>query len=85
MTIPRTGALLRRGTEGLTPAHLRELLDSSAKVDEIIAEIEQRRSVYLEAEAAAQTAVDALPDSFRDFHQNHRPRPSEGRLRPARA
>jgi hypothetical protein len=58
MPIPRTGALLRRGTEGLTPAHLKELLDNSDKVDAIIAEIGERRSVYLEAEAAAQARVD---------------------------
>ncbi len=58
MSLPRTGAILRRGTGGLTNQHFKELLDNADKVDEIIAEIEARRAVYIETEAAAKARVD---------------------------
>ena len=51
------GKLIRRGPGTLNQAQFKWLLDRSEKVDEILKEIDARRDVYLEAEAAAQARI----------------------------
>ncbi len=53
----KTGVILRRGTDGLTPAHLQHLLDNADKVQAITDEIEKRRAVFVKTEAAAMARV----------------------------
>lgn len=51
--------LLRRGTGGLTPAQLKDLLDNAPKVQAILDDIDARRAVFLETEKKTGAAADA--------------------------
>lgn len=80
---PGAGAILRRGTAGLNPEHLKFLVENADKVQEILDKIEQERAGYIElrqsvekasaelAEAAEanEAAVDALTDAQVAFDQ----------------
>ena len=56
---PTAGRILRRGMDGLTPSQFKYLLDNAEKVDEIIADINARRDVYLETVKMATARVEA--------------------------
>jgi len=59
----RPGALLRRGTDGLTPAQLSELLNNPKKVKELVDGIEDKRKIFMATEATATAALKALEDA----------------------
>ncbi len=55
------GTLLRRrGTDGLTPVMLDDLLKNPQKVQKILDDIDARRAVYLETEKRTQVTIDKL-------------------------
>lgn len=63
----KAGKILRRGTDGLSPAQLKELLDNPDKVQAIIDDIEARRAVFLETEAATKARLAELEKTEADL------------------
>ena len=61
------GKILRRGTDGLTPAQLKELLDNTDKVQGILDEIEARRKVFLDTEAVIKAGAKAVEKDRADL------------------
>ena len=47
------GRIMRRGTDGLTPAQLKDLLDNAGKVEEILGAIGAKRDLFIEVEQKA--------------------------------
>ena len=58
MTNLKAGAILRRGTTGLRPDQLKDLLDNADKVKAILDEFEARRAVFIETERGAMARLD---------------------------
>lgn len=61
MAIPiKAGAILRRGTDRLSPDQLSELLNNPKKVQAILDDIENRRAIFLDVEKSTTAATTAL-------------------------
>ncbi len=61
------GKLLRRGTDGVTTAQLKDLLDNEDKVQKILDDINARRAVFIESEGKALAAVAKLEKAELDL------------------
>ena len=61
------GTILRRGMTGLTPPQQVFLLENADRVQAIIDEIEARRAVFLETEAATEARVSAVAKAEADL------------------